>query len=600
MKISLNWLKEYVNLQNVPSEEIISKLNMCGLEVEDEVNQIEIYKDFIVAFVKEKKKHPNADKLSLCTVDTGKELLEVICGAPNVDAGQKVVFAPIGTLIPKGNFRITKAKIRGIESSGMICAEDELELGDDHSGIMILDDSLTQGTPITEALNLNDVILEIAITPNRPDALSHIGVARDLAALFNIDLNIPEIKLVESQKNISEFASVEIEDEVNCPRYSAKVLRGVTVKESPEWLKKKLTNIGLRPINNIVDVTNYIMYQTGQPLHAFDLDKLQSKKIVVRSTKAETNFLTLDSKERHLPAGTLLICDGEKPVAIAGVMGGENSEINNSTKNILIESAYFNTSSIRKTSKALVLSTDASYRFERGIDPAGTLYSAERASQLMFELAGGEIAEGSIDVYPKKIEKKIADLRFNRLEKILGYKISNEKVFDILSKLGIEIVNKNEEKIGCKVPTYRPDIEREIDLIEEIARINGYENIPTVSRINILLGEKIDESKYTDDLRNIATSLGFFEMINNPLQSEKTAALIGNKIPVLNPQSADMAFLRTSLIPGALTVVSNNINAGEKDLSLFEIGNVFSKRESIVEIKNFDDLREQQEIIFLV
>ena len=600
MKISLNWLKEFVNLQNVPSEEIISKLNMCGLEVEDEVNQIEIYKDFIVAFVKEKKKHPNADKLSLCTVDTGKELLDVICGAPNVDTGQKVVFAPIGTLIPKGNFRITKAKIRGIESSGMICAEDELELGDDHSGIMILDDSLTQGTPITEALNLNDVILEIAITPNRPDALSHIGVARDLAALFNIDLKIPDIKLVESQKSISEFASVEIEDEVNCPRYSAKVLRGVTVKESPEWLKKKLTNIGLRPINNIVDVTNYIMYETGQPLHAFDLDKLQSKKIVVKSTKTETTFLTLDSKERQLPAGTLLICDGEKPIAIAGVMGGENSEISNSTKNILIESAYFNTSSIRKTSKALVLSTDASYRFERGIDPAGTLYSAERASQLMSELTGGEIAKGSIDVYPKKFEKKIAELRFNRLEKLLGYNIPKEKVFEILSKLGFEIVNKNDEKIDCKIPSYRPDIEREIDLIEEIARINGYENIPTVSRINILLGEKIDESKYTDDLRNIATSLGFFEMINNPLQSEKTAALIGNKIPVLNPQSADMAFLRTSLIPGALTVVSKNINVGEKDLLLFEIGNVFSKRESTIEIQNFDDFLEQQKIIFVV
>ena len=291
MKISLNWLKEFVNLQNVPSEEIISKLNMCGLEVEDEVNQIEIYKDFIVAFVKEKKKHPNADKLSLCTVDTGKELLEVICGAPNVDTGQKVVFAPIGTLIPKGNFRITKAKIRGIESSGMICAEDELELGDDHSGIMILDDSLTQGTPITEALNLNDVILEIAITPNRPDALSHIGVARDLAALFNIDLKIPEIKLVESQKSISEFASVEIEDEVNCPRYSTKVLRGVTVKESPEWLKKKLTNIGLRPINNIVDVTIILCMKPVSLFMHLILINFIVKKLLLKALKLKQFFL---------------------------------------------------------------------------------------------------------------------------------------------------------------------------------------------------------------------------------------------------------------------------------------------------------------------
>ncbi len=600
MKISINWLKEYVNLQNVTSEEIISKLNMCGLEVEDEVNQNEIYKDFIVAYVKEKKKHPNADKLSLCKVDTGKEELEVICGAPNVDAGQKVVFAPVGTLIPKGNFRITKAKIRGIESSGMICAEDELELGDDHSGIMILDDSLAQGTPITKALKLDDVLLEIAITPNRPDALSHIGVARDLAALFNVELEIPRIILNESSTNIDTLASVEIDDLINCPRYSAKVLTGVNVKESPEWLKKRLTNLGLRPINNIVDVTNYIMYETGQPLHAFDLDKLKSKKIIVKSTKSETSFITLDSKERKLQPGTLMICDDQEPVAIAGIMGGENSEISNSTKNILIESAYFNTSSIRKTSKTLGLSTDASYRFERGIDPEGTLNSAERAAHLISELSGGEVAKGFIDVYPNKIERKLADLRFSRLEKILGYIIEGEAVYAILSKLGFEIKYQSDEKLTCAIPTFRPDIEREIDLIEEIARINGYENIPTVNKINILLGEKKDESKFTDELRNIATSLGFFEMINNPLQSEKTASLIGNKISVLNPQSADMAYLRTSLIPGALSVVSKNINVGEKDMSLFEIGNVFSKRGTEVDIKSFTDFYEQQKLLLLI
>ncbi|MHB1686272.1 MAG: phenylalanine--tRNA ligase subunit beta [Ignavibacteriaceae bacterium] len=600
MKISLNWLKEYISLKDVSSEEIISKLNMCGLEVEDSVNQNKIFKDFIVGFVKEKKKHPNADKLSLCTVDTGKEELQVICGAPNVDAGQKVVFAPIGTLIPKGDFKITKAKIRGIESCGMICSEDELELSDDHSGIMILAKSLEQGTPITEALKLNDVILEISITPNRPDALSHIGVARDLAAIFNVDLKIPEIKLIESSKKIEEFASVEIEDTVNCPRYSSKVITGITVKESPEWLKKKLTNVGLRPINNIVDVTNFVMYETGQPLHAFDLDKLHGNKIIVKSTKEESTFVSLDSKERKLSPGTLMICDGEKPVAIAGIMGGENSEISLSTKNILIESAYFNTSSIRKTSKTLSLSTDASYRFERGIDPSGTLYSAERAAQLISELSGGEILNGSIDVYPNKIEKKITELRFSRLGKILGYNISKEKVMVILSKLGFDIINKSDEKINCKIPSYRPDIEREIDLIEEIARINGYENIPTISKINISLGEKTDESKYTDDIRNILTSLGFFEMINNPLQSEKAASVTGYKIPVLNPQSADMAYLRTSLIPGALTVVSKNINVGEKDLSLFEIGNTFNKNASAKEIKSFDDFIESQKVIFLI
>ncbi len=600
MKISLNWLKEYVDLQNISNEEIISKLNMSGLEVEDVVNQNEIYKDFIVAFVKEKKKHPNADKLSLCTVDTGKEELQVICGAPNVDAGQKVVFAPIGTLIPKGNFRITKAKIRGTESCGMICAEDELELSDDHGGIMILENELKQGTPITEALHLNDVILEIAITPNRPDALSHIGVARDLAALFSLKFKTPEIKLPSSHKKIKDSASVEIEDEINCPRYSAKVLTGIKVKESPAWLKEKLKNAGLRPINNIVDVTNYVMYETGQPLHAFDLDRLSKNKIIVKSTKEETFFRTLDSKERKLPAGTLMICDGEKQVAIAGIMGGENSEINSSTKNILIESAYFNTSSIRKTSKILSLTTDASYRFERGIDPNGTLYSAERAAQLIFEISGGDILEGAIDVYPERIIEKVVELRLNRLKKLLGYEIPEQKVKSILKYLGFEIAKENSGSLVCKVPTFRPDVEREVDLIEEIARINGYENIPTISKINITLGEKFDELEFADRIRNAATSLGFFEMINNPLQGEKSASVVGNKIRVLNPQSADMMYLRTSLIPGALSVVAKNNNVGEKDLALFEIGNIFNQKNLNSAINSFDDFIEKQTVIFLV
>jgi len=600
LKISLNWLKEYVDLKNISTEEIISKLNMSGLEVEDAVDQNEIYKDFIVAFVKEKKKHPNADKLSLCTVDTGKEELQVICGAPNVDAGQKVVFAPIGTLIPKGNFKITKAKIRGIESCGMICAEDELELSDDHSGIMILEDALKQGTPITEALHLNDVILEIAITPNRPDALSHIGVARDLAALFNSKLKLPEIKLQSFNKNIKDFASVEIEDTVNCPRYSAKVLSGITVKESPAWLEEKLKNIGLRTINNIVDVTNYVMYETGQPLHAFDLDRLSGKKIIVKSTKDETTFITLDSKERKLPSGTLIICDSEKPVAIAGVMGGENSEINPSTKNILIESAYFNTSSIRKTSKVLSLSTDASYRFERGIDPNGTMFAAGRAAQLIFEISGGEILNGSIDAYPEKIIEKEVELRFSRLKKLLGYEIAEEKVKSILNSLGFEIVKEDTEALLCKVPTYRPDIEREVDLIEEVARINGYENIPTISKINITLGEKFDELEFADKIRMAATSLGFFEMINNPLQSEKSASIVGNKIRVLNPQSADMMYLRTSLLPGALAVVAKNNNVGEKDLALFEIGNIFNRKNPGAAINSFEDFSEEQKVIFIL
>jgi len=586
MKISLNWLKEYIDLSNISTDEIVSHLTMSGLEVEDVVDQNKIYQRFIVGLVKETEKHPNADKLSVCKVFDGKNELQVICGAPNVQAGQKVVFAPIGTLIPNGDFEIKKAKIRGIESHGMICAEDELLLSDDHSGIMVLDEKNIVGEKISEALNLNDVIFEIAITPNRPDALSHIGVARDLAAIFNRELKMPEIKLDEKGDNISSLASVEVEDIKNCPRYVAKVVTGVQIKESPQWLKKKLENIGLRPINNIVDITNFILHEIGQPLHAFDLDRLNDKKIFVKSTKSETRFVTLDAKERKLPSNTLMICDGKKEVAIAGVMGGENSEITSSTKNILIESAYFNPSSIRKTSKSLGLSTDASYRFERGTDPNITKFAAERAAQLISELADGKVAKGMIDVYPEVILPKEIKLRFSRTSKILGYDIPSEKIKTILSRLGLALKVVDDDTLLISVPTFRPDIEREIDLIEEIVRINGYDNIPTVTKINISLEEKSDDTAFDEALRQAATSLGFFEMINNPLQSEQQAKLSGNAIRIANPLSADMEYLRTSLLPGALITVAKNIRQGVKDLKLFEIGDVFNKNIDL-EIKNF-------------
>ena len=600
MKVSLNWLKDYIDLKGIPSNEIVAKLTMTGLEVEDVIDETAIYKDFIVAYIKEKQKHPNADKLSLCTVNTGTEDLQVICGASNVEAGQKVVFAPIGTLIPKGNFKITKAKIRGAESYGMICAEDELDLSDDHSGIMVLDEKVNVGKSITDELSLNDTIMEIAITPNRPDALSHIGVARDLAAIYDKEFKLPSLKLHESSHKVKDFASVEVEDTENCPRYTAMVVRNVKIKESPEWLKNRLTKIGLRPINNVVDVTNFVMHELGQPLHAFDLDRLSGNKIVVKSTEVESTFTTLDSKKRKLPTGTLMICDGEKPVAIAGVMGGENSEISNSTKNILIESAFFNPASVRRTSKRLGLSTEASYRFERWVDPSGTLFAAERTAQLIAELGEGEILNGAIDVYPEKILEKEVPLRFERIKKVLGYSIPNAKVISILKRLGLLVKFESEKEFRFSIPTYRSDIEREIDLIEEIARINGYDNIPTISKISISLGEKVDESNFVDQTREIACALGFYEMLNNPLQGEGLAEITGNRIQVLNPQSIDMAYLRTSLIPGALTVVAKNINVGEKNLQLFEIGNVFNLNPDKEKIESFEDFTEVQKLIFIL
>lgn len=599
MKILLSWLRNYIDLEGISSEEISHKLTMAGLEVEDVYSEAEIYKGFVVGKVNSKQKHPNADKLSLCTVSTGENEYKVICGAPNVEANQKIVFAPIGTIIPKGQLKIEKVKIRGIESYGMICSEAELEISDKNEGIMVLPDDFKVGAKITEALKLNDVIFEIGITPNRPDALSHIGVARELAALLGKSLKLPQIKLKESKSSVNEFASIVIQDEINCPRYSSLVIRNVEIKESPEWLKNCLSKIGLRPINNVVDITNYIMYETGQPLHAFDLDLLASKKIIVKSTKTESTFTTLDSKQRNLPIGTLMICDGEKPVAIAGVMGGENSEINSDTKNLLIESAYFNPASIRRTSRSTGLSTDASYRFERGTDPNNTLYAAQRTAQLISEICDGEIAKGNIDIYPKKILPQKIILRYSTVERILGYRIEKQKIKNILIALGITAEEQNQYELKTTVPSFRPDIEREIDLIEEIARIHGYDNIPTISKIAVTLQKRIDESEFADQLRNAANSLGFYEMINNPLVNKKLASYFENPIQILNPQNLDMEFLRNSLLPGALSVVSRNINSGEKDLCLFEIGNIFYKN-STSEIESFSDFTESQKLIFIL
>lgn len=601
MKISLNWIKNFIDLDGISVDDIIAKLTMSGLEVEEVIDQIKMYKNFVVGHVIEKSKHPNADKLSFCKVSIGNSTVEVVCGAPNVAAGQKIVLAMADAIVPQSGFHIKKTKIRGVESNGMICSEAELNLSNDHSGIMVLPQESIEGEPISTALNLNDVILEIAITPNRPDALSQIGVARDIAAIFGLDVKLPILnieKKLPSEKDITSFASIEIEDTINCPRYTAKVVTDVEVKDSPLWLKQHIEAVGLRSINNIVDVTNFILYELGQPLHAFDLDRLSGHKIIVKQAGLQKIFTTLDSKIRNLQSETLMICDGEKAVAIAGVMGGENSEVSSDTKNILIESAYFNPVSIRKTSKLLGLSTDASYRFERGTNPNITLFAVQRAAQLIQEVAGGNIVDGEIDIYPNPIIENKVQLRYERVDRILGYKINRDNICKILISLGFKLNNYSDEAVEVTVPTFRPDVEREIDLIEEIARIDGYDNIPTVPRVSIAIKKQEDETSYNDDIRDIATGLGFFEIISNSLQSEKIASITGNPIKMLNPQSADMAFLRTSLIPGALLILNKNINAGEKNLKLFEIGRVFNQTNS--QISTFGDFTESEKLLFLI
>ena len=598
MKISLNWIKDYINLEGISTEEIVEKLTMSGLEVEDYDDQNKKYSEIVVGLVKDVMKHPDADKLTVCTVFDGKTDFQVVCGAPNVKAGQNVAFAPVGSIIPKGNLEMKIVKIRGVESYGMICAEDELELSSDHSEIMILDDDLTAGTKISDALKLNDVILDIAITPNRPDALSHIGVAREPSAIFNRELRIPKLDFLESQQDINQIAKVEIEDKINCPRYSAKVVTGLTIKESPEWLKNKLIKIGLRPINNVVDVTNFILHELGQPLHAFDLDQLANKKIIVKSLTEDLKFITLDSKERILPSGTMMIRDGKCAVAIAGVMGGQNSEVTQSTKNILIESAYFNPTSIRRTSKKLQLSSDSSYRFERGADPSNTVFAAQRAAQLIASIAGGEIAKGVIDEYPVKLKQNEVKFRFARMKKLLGYEVPKAEVIKIFQKLGINLLKDMGEALEVIVPTSRPDIEREVDLIEEVARIAGYDKIPVIEKVSITLHKRKDDFDLEDKIRESAVALGFNEMVNNPLVPESEAIVTGIPIEITNPQSQDMAFLRTSLLVSALHVISNNIKKGEKDIAVFEIGNIFEKLKG--NLASFSDFTEKRKLLLIL
>lgn len=597
MLISLNWLKNYIDLDGISPEEIEHKLSTSGLEVEGYTDQNKIYENFVVGYVKERKKHPNADKLSVCIVNNGKEDLPVVCGAPNVDVGQKIVFAQIGAVVPSNGLKLSKVKLRGEVSNGMICSEKELMIGDDHSGIIVLDKNLKEGTPVSKALGLDDVIFEISITPNRQDALSHYGIARDLAALYNKELKLPEINLNEDSKPSAEYASIEIKNIVDCPRYSAKVVTGVKIKESPDWLKKYLTAIGSRPINNVVDVTNFILHELGQPLHAFDLDNLAGKKIVVKNAEDNSEFVTLDSKKRKMRSADLMICDGEKPVAVAGVMGGENSEVTPDTKNILIESAFFRPGAVRKTAKHLGLSTDASYRFERGCNPDITVYAVKRAAQLIAELSGGKAAKGEIDVYPDPIKPKEVKLRFDRITKILGIEVPKEDTISILNNLELKIKQQNETDVLVEVPPFRHDIEREIDLIEEVARIYGYHKIPNIEKIVLPLDVKVDESEFTNKVRNIFKSLGFNEIITNSLLNHESAVKYGNPVRVINPQNSEMSDLRPSLLHGMLSTISRNIKVKEKNLRLFEIGHVFKKLNDGA-INSFKDFSEEEHVLF--
>lgn len=592
MKVSLNWLKNYIDISNYSVLDLKNILTNAGLEVEAIEEIGKSLEGFVVGEVVSKEKHPNADKLSVCKVNDGKEIHQVICGAPNVEAGQKIVFAPLGVVIPGTGEKLKKAKIRGVESFGMICSEMELGLGEDHTGILVLDNSAPVGMPFAEYLNLEDYVLEIGITPNRPDALSHIGIARELSAITKKKYVFPKIDFIESDERIEKYLKVEIINEVDCPRYCARMVKNVKVKESPQWLKNYLINVGIRPINNVVDVSNFVMLEMGQPLHTFDARLIEGGKIIVKNADDGEKFITLDGKERVLDSSMLMICDAKKKIAIAGVMGGANSEISENTKDVIIESAYFNPKSIRRTSKKLGLSSESSYRFERGVDYRNTLVAANRAAQLIAELAGGEIVGGFIDENPIKFNDVEVELRISRTNKILGIDLNRDEVADILQSLGIQVQKSNGDVLLCTIPSYRPDLTREIDLIEEVARIYGYDKIPGDSRVSFEISIDKIQQRYEDKVRDILTGYGLFEVMNNTLLSEEEANFDGLKsVKILNPISQELSHLRPSLIPGLLKTVALNHRFGEFDLQLYEVGKVMiAKKENVETVEDYVEL----------
>jgi phenylalanyl-tRNA synthetase beta chain len=593
MKISYNWLKQFIKIDWTP-EQTAELLTDLGLEVEG----IESYQSIkgglegvVVGKVLTCIKHPNADKLKLTTVDIGKETpVQIVCGAPNVAAGQNVPVATIGTNLYSAEgeaWTIKKGKIRGEESHGMICAEDELGLGSSHDGIMILDDSLEVGTLASSVFEVeNDQIFEIGLTPNRADAMSHLGTARDLKAGLqqkdiSVELITPSLSSFRVDNRLLKI-DVDVKNKDLAPRYCGVTISGIKVESSPKWLQHRLKAIGLTPINNIVDATNYVLHDLGQPLHAFDTVKIKGQKIEVKTVKAGTKFITLDGIERVLSDEDLMICDSEKPMCIAGIFGGLNSGVTESTTSIFLESAYFNPVSIRKSAKRHGLNTDASFRFERGIDPNITELALKRAALLIQDIAGGEISSDIVDIYPNKIEDFQVRLSFENATKLIGEEIPKDVIKSILTSLEIKVNNVTEAGLGLTVPAYRNDVQREADIIEEILRVYGYNNITTTEKLNasISSNSKFEDHKVQNVVGNQLASQGFYEILANSLTTPSYTALSEqlkeeHNVTILNPLSNDLSVLRQSLLFSGLEAVSYNLNRKKLDLKLFEFGKTY-------------------------
>lgn len=578
MRLSINWLNDFVDLTVTPAE-LADRLTLAGLEVEVLEEVAPDFSGVVVGRVTRVEPHPQADRLQLADVEDGRGTYRVVCGAPNLQTGRLYPFAPPGASVSGGR-KIKPAKLRGVASEGMLLAEDELGLSADHVGLMDISQDLPLGRDLAVALNLADVVLEVAVTPNRPDCLSVLGLAREVAALLDQPLRHPEVIVVEVAEPAHPLAKVTILDAVGCPRYAARLLLDLTVGPSPFWLRRRLQLAGLRAINNLVDVTNYVLLEFGQPLHAFDFQMLQGGEIVVRRPHhGESHFLTLDDQERPLTPETLLICDGEKPVALAGVMGGLESEVTEATTQVLIESAYFDPSTIRRTAKRLGLSTEASYRFERGVDPEGTIHALERAAQLMAEAGGGRVLAGRLDEYPNPIYRPRLSLRTSRANAVLGTAINQEEMHRLLHRLHLPAVKRDPDTLEVQVPPFRGDLEREIDLIEEVARLAGFEQIPVTLPRGVLATRRPEaEARLRDEARSLLLGQGFFEAVNYSFQSERLQTLLGDAgeaLHLANPLSEETAVMRTSLLPGLLEALRRNHLKQMQDVRLFELSKIF-------------------------
>ena len=601
MKISINWLKDYVETNSQP-EEISEILTNLGLEVE-KLSLFESVKGGLNGVVAGKvlqcEKHPDADRLKVTSIDLGdNEISEIVCGAPNIEKGQIVPVAKVGSKIytTEGTeIKIKKSKIRGIVSNGMVCAEDEIGLGQSHDGIMILDNDIKPGTPISEVFNLeNDNILEIGLTPNRSDAMSHYGVARDLKAFYDFKsikskIVLPSVNSFESVK-LDENFKINIEDTVKCPFYSGLIIKNIKVGHSSKELQNKLKSIGLKPINNVVDTTNFVMHEIGQPLHAFDLDKIEN--ISVKSLKSGTKFKTLDENIIELDKEDLMICSSNKPLCLGGVYGGYESGVSDSTTNLFLESAIFDPVTIRKSSKRHQLFTDASYRYERGVDPEKVLYALKRAAILIKENNPKSSSSDIIVEDNLKLETKDIYLRYNKIDSVTGQKIDKDVITQILSSLDFEIKNHTEEGLNIVAPNYRCDVYREIDVIEEILRVYGFNNIPVNSKISMSMPEigKNKINKIESIISNNLIGIGFNEIINNSICSPGTNEKFKKEpVKLINPQGIELSNLRNSLIPNALESIKHNYNRQNRSLKLFEIGNIyFLEDENYIENKRLN------------